>query len=191
MMRTVGPIVIEKHILNSFYAIGYFPQHDQVKHQLLEMINNSDAHVQSDGLRTDYYQSYMSNDVKREWEVTYKELVFPYLSTVFRQLGYDKIELKSCWFQQYDKNVGHFWHTHAQTNFSVVYYLDMPEGAPKTTVVEPYGFNQIEVGGPSGTISIFPAYAIHKAKENPVDGTRTVIAMNVDVDYDYDHMNLG
>jgi hypothetical protein len=94
---------------------------------------------------------------------------------------YKKAIIDKIWFQQYVNGNTHGWHTHGN-NFTGVYYLELPNDAPKTQLVNP--FSQTEIFEPDvkeGKIIIFPSYVIHRAPLVSNQNLRkTIISFNVD-----------
>ena len=42
--------------------------------------------------------------------------------------------VEKCWFQQYGNKSGHLWHNHPRTNFTNVYFLELPNESLKTSL---------------------------------------------------------
>jgi predicted 2-oxoglutarate/Fe(II)-dependent dioxygenase YbiX len=84
------------------------------------------------------------------------------------------------WFQQYVINDKHGWHTHAE-NYTGVYYLEMPEEAPKTELIDQYNINKkITIDAKEGDIVIFPSFIIHRAPKVQSDTRKTIISFNLE-----------
>jgi ectoine hydroxylase-related dioxygenase (phytanoyl-CoA dioxygenase family) len=100
-----------------------------------------------------------------------------------KNLGYDGINITEIWFQQYLNGSEHGWHCHSG-NFTNVYYLELPEGTPKTQLVNPYNQKDIiEVDVKEGDLLAFPSYVLHKAPKNLSDKRKTIISYNIDIVY--------
>jgi hypothetical protein len=80
------------------------------------------------------------------------------------------------WFQMYSKGDWHAWHNHLGANFSNVYYLNLPEGAAKTTFKILGKEFSIEVK--EGQVLSFPGIVNQCSKPNPSEEPKVVIAFN-------------
>ncbi len=86
---------------------------------------------------------------------------------IIKKLGYRSAEVRDIWFQQYLKNGRHGWHIHGQ-NYTGVYYLEFPDGAPDTE------FQTME------TRISHPAFLLHRAPEVLNVERKTIISFNID-----------
>jgi hypothetical protein len=177
---------MQKYRLDCAYTISKFKYHKEVKQLLLEKINNAECQTVIDpGCDTNISKAdwHIANNFKRSWV----EYFIPYLKDpvleIYNSLGYDGYTLHELWFQQYNMNSGHGWHTHS-SNFTNVYYLDMPDTAPKTKIVNPYNQTDIiEVQVEEGDILVFPSFVIHKAPPNLNTLQKTIISYNTNATY--------
>lgn len=102
---------------------------------------------------------------------------------IYNNMGYSGFNVSEIWFQQYLKDSEHGWHIHGG-NFTNVYYLELPEGTPKTQIINPYNQKDIiEVDVKEGDLLVFPSYVLHKAPKNISDKRKTIISFNVTVNY--------
>lgn len=175
-----------KHRLECAYLIAKFPYHDQIKTDLLILIERSESNSVFDlGCSTNITRAdwHIAQDFKREWtDFLFKRLAEPVLN-MYKKLGYDGYTLHEIWYQQYHKNSEHGWHTHS-SNFTNVYYLELPSSAPKTKIVSPYDQKTvIEVDVEEGDILLFPSFVIHKAPANPSNKRKTIISYNINATY--------
>ena len=134
---------VYKHQLASFALTFRFPKHLEMKEALLALI----ALQKSDVLTTD--TSHVNKldwskagDFSRPWVQYFKPELDSLLITAFDYCGYVDTIINELWFQQYQINNNHGWHTHGH-NFTGIYYLDFPKVAPKTELVNPYTLEQI------------------------------------------------
>jgi len=177
---------MKKFHLDCFYAVSKFQKHSSIKADLLELINNSNSmnviaeSAETNITRADWNSCYDDN---RPW----KTLVYPHLkkhlTQMYYELGYHDFILREIWFQQYGKNSQHGWHVHssAMTN---VYYVDLPEGTPKTQLINPFDQSTvIEVDVEEGDTLVFPSFVLHRAPPNVSDKLKTIISYNVDFCY--------
>ena len=89
--------------------------------------------------------------------------------------------ITNAWFQQYEKNSYHEYHNHTQTNFTNVYFLELPDTNFKTIIkIEN---KEYEYKVKEGQLITFPAHLLHTSKPNG-DKRKTIISFNSDFHYD-------
>ena len=85
------------------------------------------------------------------------------------------------WFQQYEKNSYHEYHNHPQSNFTNVYFMELPDTNFKTVIkIEN---KEYEYSVKEGQLITFPAHLLHTSKPNGNE-RKTVISFNSDFYYD-------
>ena len=179
--------ILKKINLNSSYVIGKFEDHLKLKNQILNEINNQkefDRLVETedavDITRCDWNTSRW--DYNRSWLQVVKPALFTYLQQVTDLLGYAEFKLREIWFQQYEQNSLHGWHVHG-SNWTNVYFLELPDDCPKTQFIDPYNQNTIkEFAVEEGDILTFPSYVIHRAPINSSANRKTIISWNMDTE---------
>jgi hypothetical protein len=169
--------------------VSSFSNHKESKKNILNMINESYSEIVSDP-SSDVYVSktdwMISFDDKRPWVREFLKEATDFISEMYHDLGYNRIYIDNIWFQQYNTGSQHGWHTHGKTNFSTVYYLDLPEDSSKTSFINPYNQKDtVDIDAKEGDFVTFPSFTIHKAPENKSLRVRTIIAFNVSVEYDF------
>jgi len=132
-----------------------------------ERISNTDYFSQT-STHTDYMK-YILNETP----------VSDMLLAEFNKLGYDSTEIGAYWFQQYHDSDTHSWHTHGDSHWAVVYYVELPESAPPTHIRSPYHKETIVPDVGEGDVLVIPAQVIHRSPPNPTDDRKTVVAFNV------------
>ena len=172
--------------LDCAYLIAKFPYHDQLKSDLLQSISKGNSSCVIDpGCDTNITSTDWNDatNFKREWVQRFINPFKEFGLSMYKELGYDGFTLHEIWFQQYQQSSGHGWHTHS-SNFTNVYYLEMPDGAPKTKIVNPYNQTDvIEIDVEEGDMLIFPSFVIHKASANTIKEQKTIISYNINATY--------
>ena len=181
--------MIIKHHLDCAYVVSKFKYHEEIKDNLLSLIDKADYKSPKEEIsevnitKTDWFDATNPN---REW---LKYLVNPLaeqLKEMYMELNFDGFAIKESWFQQYLQDSEHGWHTHS-SNFTNVYYLELPEGTPKTQIVSPYDQKTIiEVDVKEGDLLIFPSFTLHKAPVNKSSERKTIVSYNIDATYSND-----
>ena len=122
----------------------------------------------------------MRFDRSREWLSLIGIDLHDHLGAWCNTLGYYDFHINEIWFQQYQQGSKHSWHVHG-SNFTNVYYLDMPKDSPKTQFVDPKTQYAYEFDVEEGDIISFPSWLIHRAPPNESKEMKTIISWNMDV----------
>lgn len=95
------------------------------------------------------------------------------------EFGWDKeVIVPQCvWTQQYESKDNHCPHVHMHTTFTCVWYVELPDGAPGTTIYTDE--DEINISVKQGDLLIMPAQYLHESKANESSGRKTVIAFNI------------
>jgi hypothetical protein len=177
------PVNVYKHHLDSFYLTFEFSKHLEMKEIILGLI--SEQSPESLIVKDDYHGDNITKldwssatNFNRPWVSYFKPNLDALLNDVATACGYIECYVDELWFQQYQLNDTHGWHTHG-SNFTGVYYLDLPATAPKTQLINP--FNQEQIVMPDikeGDILVFPSYVIHRAPKIKENVNKTIISFN-------------
>jgi hypothetical protein len=128
--------------------------------------------------KLDWSRSQSNN---RPWVNVFKEKFLISIEEIYKSMYYEAVKIEDIWYQQYTKGDQHHWHIHGQ-HFTGVYYIEFPEGSPKTKVVSPLTKDIIEVDAVEGDLIIFPAHWIHSSGIPMGEGRKTIISFNFDMD---------
>ena len=177
---------IHKKHLDGFYTVTAFPHHEQMKENLLKLIAEQDAPCEKNAsvYYNDAINKYDFNrclDGDREWVKEFAPAVKPFMDTICESLGYQHCSLISMWFQQYVTGDTHGWHIH-DSNFSCVYFLELPDAATATELINPFNQNdRIIPSVKEGDVLIFPSFVLHRSPM-VTQGRKTSIAFNINVE---------
>lgn len=171
--------------LNSFYVVKNFSYHKQIKNELLDLIENSNYDSpyhemsQVNISKADWFDA---SNMSRNWVKFLSNFLIKDLIEMHKEIGFDGFKINEIWFQQYFQNSEHGWHTHS-SNFTNVYYLELPKNSPKTILLDPFDRKtKIEVDVKEGDLLMFPSYVLHKAPQNKGE-RKTIISYNSDATY--------
>lgn len=177
---------MKKYKLDCAFIVSKFKHHNELKETALDLISRADyEHVLKDVAQVDITKTdwHKSSDFTRDWV---KHVITPlseHMLDVYKELGYDGYTLHEIWFQQYHQKSQHGWHTHS-SNFTNVYYLELPKSAPKTEIVIPYTQTDIiTVDIEEGDTLVFPSFVVHRAPMNLGVDRKTIISFNVNAVY--------
>ena len=172
---------INKNHLDCFYTVTAFPHHEVMKEKLLQLISKQDAPCET---ITDSINKYDFNrcfDWDREWVKQFTPEIKPFIDTICESLGYQYCTLVSMWFQQYVTGDTHGWHIH-DSNFSCVYFLELPDASTATELINPFNQNdRIIPSVKEGDVLIFPSFVLHRSPM-VTQGRKTSIAFNINVE---------
>jgi hypothetical protein len=185
-MAVVG--MIQKFKIDSPYVIGEFKYHAELKDQVLSAINEQkdferliESEDAVDITRCDWSTSRWDYD--RKWLQILRPRLFEHLQDVTENtLKYAQFKIREIWFQQYAHKSHHGWHVHG-SNWTNVYFLELPQDCPKTQFINPYNQTDIhEFDVKEGDILTFPSYVVHRAPINHSNQRKTIISWNMDTE---------
>lgn len=171
--------------INCNYCITKIQNHGKVKPRLLDLIQQADhtspflEKSEVDITRTDWHNC---SDAQRPWFKFFAENFYDSIMAVYRRLGYGGFRLNEIWFQQYGSFSQHGWHTHG-SNFTNVYYLELPKDSPKTQLIEPYTKNKFYLEVEEGDLVTFPSFILHRTGPNVSQDPKSIISFNINAVY--------
>lgn len=176
---------MKKYGLQTPYIIKPFTKHKEVKDALLQKLSNtpykSPNHLESETniSKADWFDA---KNMDRDWVRFILPFIVEELKEMYEELGFDLLTMTEFWFQQYLQGSEHGWHSHSG-NWTNVYYLEFPEGSPKTLLIDPFDKKTIiEVDVCEGDLLVFPAFVMHKAPINDSGHRKTILSYNIDAD---------
>ena len=158
----------------AYSSVSMF-EHQMVKETLLPMIDEQPFDGSNPTIKKVDWHS--STHFDRPWINFIKPILENYMDIMGTALGYENPTITDLWFQQYHEDNYHDWHIHGQQMVGV-YYLELPEDAPKTELISPFLHKDKHVPDiKEGDILIFPSEVVHRA---PVVGTsrKTILSWN-------------
>ena len=157
--------------------------HAEMKPVLMDLLKVTKCHSINNEMeivsRTD--MDFRSED--RDWIAPLIHTVAPHMDAMCQQMMMGTWNISSAWFFEYHKGEYAQWHVHPNCMWTNVYYLDMPEGSPRTTMLSMPDGVELEICNiEEGMILSFPSTMIHCSRPNISDKPKTVIAFNSDFD---------
>jgi hypothetical protein len=141
---------------------------------LIDKIPNNPLIENGDNIiHTDYN---LPINFKREYLNYFFEIIKPYIEKISINLKSKKIKISHTWFQQYEKNNTHGWHTHPQAHFTNVYFVELPSNSIATEIL---GQDNLDLN--EGDLLTFPAYYYHRSPINLTNERKTIISFNSDI----------
>ena len=164
-----------------FYASANIKNFDVYKNEILDIINSSPYNTQHSGGSCINKTDFKINEY-RPYAKLFTNLINPYhialnehLSIPFRKIN---IDIDNLWFQQYNQNDTHAWHTHPKANFSNILYIEKPEEVHTEFYCPITKKILYKPSITEGSILTFPGYLLHRSSLNKTDKTKTVIVFN-------------
>jgi len=173
---------MKKFKLDTPCLLDSFKDHKKLKDTLVSLIKETKADYLNE--QQDYYSDLIhrldwSQSKNREWVKHILPSLQNHFENYAKKLGYEKVDVTNIWFQQYNKNGKHGWHTHAE-NYTGVYYVQFSNKCAKTQLIDPFSQNKkIEIEAKEGDIVIFPSYVIHRATEQKENLEKIIISFNI------------
>lgn len=159
--------------------ISKFKYHDQIKDTILNSINsNSYAKISYDDSLITKSDWELEDNCCCEYKGLLKAPMLLHCLEQMQQLGYTSIVFHNFWFQQYEKDAIHNWHIHGEAQWTNVYYLELPEDAPKTEFIDPITREIKTFSVKEGDVLTFPSFIVHRAPTVTSDSRKTIISFN-------------
>lgn len=172
-------MIIKK--LETFYIVSNFKEHKKLKKDFLNLINkiplNSYKADREDILHTDWN---LPKEYKREYADLFLKNISPYMIKIAKKLYSKTCKVNNIWFQQYKKNNLHNWHNHQQSNYTNIYYLELPNKNMKTQLYDLYNKKILTFNVNEGDLLTFPANMLHRSKKNNSNNRKSIISFNCD-----------
>lgn len=166
-----------KNLINRFA----FSNHKTIKNKLLELIEKTPSLKISNNCDQISKSDFYIKDLEKEYVNFVTPHIKDFLTVSLKSFNIGGFIIKNIWFQQYHKNNVHKWHTHPNSHFACVYYVDMPDNTQKT-LIKKFGSNElIKFDAEEGDIIMFPAFLNHSSSLINTDTSKTIISFNLDI----------
>jgi len=161
--------------LKTEFIISKVPSHKKHKTILLDLIDKMPNNSYNNISKTDWN---LPKDFERKYlDYFYSAIAINIMNKLKKYFKVQTWKINNGWFNQYNTNSFHEYHTHPQTNFTNVYFIELPDPHFKTAIKirdKEYEYNIKE-----GQIITFPGHIVHSSKSNG-DKRKTVISFNCD-----------
>ena len=174
---------MQKFELGVSYIVSSFGYHAEIKETLLGLIDKAEAVNITDNAnnvyisRTDWL---IKNSAKRKYFEHIRPLIQEHITEVMSALNHDNFTIGSHWFQQYSTSDTHNWHQHRGASWSNIYYVELPNDAPRTMFKQPTDMNNVFVPDvKEGDILTMPGFVWHSSQPNMSKQRKTVCVFNI------------
>lgn len=175
--------------IDSYYYVNEIKEHSQNKQQLLNLINQMpnnlismstpSDHLKEDNLQDKYISDWsVDANYPRPYLKYFYEFIKPYLSKMCLDLGFQRYKIINGWFQKYKSNHQHVWHVHPDSNYTNVFYVDLPDNEVATQLYDQITKEVIKPKVKEGDLLTFPANMLHRSPKNLTEKTKTIISFN-------------
>ena len=172
--------MIVKSVKSPIFIVNV-KNHKKIKLSFLDYFQNLLKHnnQKNSYKKNDYKVSntdwFIDKNIKRNYEsLFYKVIEDNLVDSIKKIFLCNNIEIHNYWFHQYLKNDNYDWHTHSKSQYSSIYYIELPNKKYKTI------FKDIDIDVNEGDILSFPSYLLHKS---PIlnDERKTILSFNFSV----------
>lgn len=171
--------------LNTFVCFEKFKHHKDYKNKILLEIEKNNNTLNSSYGREDSIKKCdweESDNFEREYIKLIIKDLYTCIATCGNNFNLTELVINKIWFQQYFKNDVHNWHVHGDCQFTGVYYVELPQNAPKTQILEPINNKITTLNVEEGDIIFFPSFIIHTAPKILENSRKTIISFNFNFD---------
>ena len=166
--------------LNTLGFVQEIKEHKEFKSFMLNYILNNNFSSLNNVSITDWSDA---KNPDREYVIEIDKILKTYLANVSRKLKTLEIQVSNIWFQRYFKHSDHVWHYHPKSNWTAVYYVELPEEKVKTQLYD-LSKNKIidDIKLKEGDLFIFPANILHRSPPNISEEPKTIVSFNINFD---------
>ena len=151
------------------------------KHNLTKPEGFQTASIKEGAIRTesqithaDYYSEYFKSIWGAElYRKEVIEAIDPICKKYANLLDCSEVKYGSFWFHEYHEGDYFEWHNHQGSQFTGIYYLNLPDGMGTEFYNESHDIKE-------GDVVIFPAYKPHRSPKIE-SGIKTIIAWSMDI----------
>jgi len=172
--------MIESVTIPTKLYISKVKDFEKHKDTLLALINCMPSVGTSSVSKSDWLLSSLQE--KSYLDYFYKHIANDYMRDLMIEMKATSWNIGKGWYQQYEEGSYHVFHNHAKTNFTNIFYLELPDDNYKTIIKNDDG-ELIYNKATEGDIITFPAHLLHKSKPNG-NKRKTVISFNSNFYYD-------
>ena len=161
--------------IKNFCYLKHIKESKIIKNKLLNYMEDMPLNTYEEVSKTDWG---LSSDYKRPYIKYFINILKPYMEKIVKKLNTKNWLMHNMWFQQYNKNSHHTWHTHPSVQFSSVYYLELPDTNVSTEFKDIVNNNIFKVDVKEGDLLVFPSSLLHRSPKNKSNKRKSVISFN-------------
>ena len=155
--------------------------HAEVKDELLQLIADTPSGPYKTGAEDIGNTDWVTPaDTPRPYYDKMIETLLPYIQQFRMEMRAERVKWDNFWFQQYERSEWHGWHVHPATMYGLVYYVELPDGAPPTNLL--VDKNVVVPDAKEGDVLFFPSILFHTSPANTGVGRKTALVMNLNLE---------
>jgi len=155
--------------------------HSFIKDKLLDIFEKSKKSCFSDNIdqisHTDFYENIDAS--KKEYMRIFNANADDFYDKFFNFYCLKEVKIINVWFQQYKQKDVHEWHFHAETNISLVYYVELSNFEESTEFFDIENKQTFQLKPKEGDIIVFPSYVLHRSPPIVSNTRKTIISCNI------------
>ena len=165
--------------LYNIYKVNNFKEH---KNKLINLINKiPKTYLKDQKQKISHTDWQIPKTMKREYfEYFLKNIFEDFVKNLCYKFDVQSIELINLWFQIYKKGDFHNLHRHANSHFTNVFFINLPNKNLKTKIYS-LEKNIIDVSIEEGDILSFPGFLKHESLINPYEEEKIIISFNINL----------
>ena len=153
------------------------PNHEEHKKIIIELIKKIPQNKINNITHSDYN---IPPTMQKDWQHYFNKNIHIYFEENFKNLINMHVYMDNSWFQWYETNDDHDWHTHPRCHFTSIYYLSLPNKNIKTIVRDFDNFKNFDIK--EGQILTFPSFWKHRSPPNNSKEAKIIISFNSNVE---------
>jgi len=174
-------MTINKYFMPTQMFHGKIKNHEELKNIIVPLIESDNGvrkFSQGESIfKTDYDHVLM----EKKWRDIFFSHISSYMEQVRKELKAESWKISAAWYQWYEEGDFHGKHTHGNSSFTNVYFLELPHKSSKTTIYADSGDTVIDLPEISeGDVITFPSGCVHESLPNKHKNRKLVIAFNCD-----------
>ena len=164
--------------INVYKIINY----NQHKDKFINLINKiPETYLIDENQKISHTDWKIPITMKREYRDYFiKYIVGDFSKNLCSKFDSKEIEVKNIWFQVYKKGDFHNIHRHCGSQFTNVFFVNLPHKTLKTKIYN-LDKNIINVNVEEGDILTFPAFLKHESVVNTCEESKIIISFNLDI----------
>jgi len=166
-------------LLENYFLVNRLTSHSLIKDKLISLIKSSPGEFRKNETeqisRTDFHLKKESNTLYSDF---FAEQIKSTMDFIQAKLSGNGWQINHLWYQIYEYEDFHDWHTHWGCSFSNVYYLSLSPGCPKTQFYDTLQKRLIEIEIKEGDLVSFPSFLLHRSPPNLSKESKIIISFN-------------
>lgn len=162
-----------------FYMLNQVDGYKSFNKRLLQLIDkmpNKRYVTQKERIsKTDWN---LPRNHKREYLAYFYDNIRPTMFEIARHLKTEQWSIWNGWYQQYNRLDYHNWHRHDKTNWTNIYYVELPSKTMFTKIKNPFTEEVTDIEAKEGMLITIPGHVLHTSPKFKSNKRKTIISFN-------------